>query len=58
MFSEFQKSGLDDPAVGKRYRELILVPGGSEEPDVLLKRFLGRETSYDPFYEDLGLKKH
>jgi thimet oligopeptidase len=57
MFSEFKKAGLNDPAVGMRYRQQILVPGGSEEPDVLLKRFLGREVSYDPFYEDLGLKK-
>lgn len=58
MFSEFKKAGLDNPAVGMRYRQQILVPGGSEEPDVLLKRFLGREVSYDPFYEDLGLKAH
>ncbi len=58
MFSEFKKAGLNDPAVGMRYREQILVPGGSEEPDVLLKRFLGREVSYAPFYEDLGLKAH
>ena len=56
MFSEFKKAGLDNPAVGMRYRQQILVPGGSEEPDVLLKRFLGRAVSYDPFYEDLGLK--
>ena len=58
MFSEFQKAGLDSPAIGTRYRQDILVPGGSEEPDVLLKRFLGREVSYDPFYEDIGLKAH
>jgi thimet oligopeptidase len=57
MFSMFRQGGLDNPAVGMRYRRQILVPGGSEEPDVLLKRFLGREVSYEPFYEDLGLKK-
>ncbi|MBS0389290.1 MAG: peptidase M3, partial [Proteobacteria bacterium] len=57
MFSKFQEAGLDNPAIGQRYRQMILVPGGSEEPDVLLKRFLGREVSYDPFYEDIGLKK-
>jgi thimet oligopeptidase len=57
MFSEFKQGGLENPAVGMRYRQQILVPGGSEEPDVLLKRFLGREVRYEPFYEDLGLKK-
>lgn len=57
MFSEFKQGGLENPAVGMRYRQQILVPGGSEEPDLLLKRFLGREVRYEPFYEDLGLKK-
>ena len=58
MFSEFQKAGLDSPAVGMRYRQQILVPGGSVEPDVLLQRFLGREVRFEPFYEDLGLQVH
>ncbi len=56
MFSVFQKGGLDNPAVGMRYRKQILVPGGSVEPDVLLKRFLGREVSVEPFYEQVGIK--
>ena len=58
MFSEFKRGGLDNPAVGMRYRQQILVPGGAEEPEVLLKRFLGRDVSYEPFYEELGLKQH
>ncbi len=58
MFSEFKRGGLDNPAVGMRYRQQILVPGGAEEPEVLLNRFLGRAVSYEPFYEELGLKKH
>lgn len=58
MFTEFQRAGLENPAVGLRYRQQILVPGGSEEPDVLLRRFLGRAVSYEPFYEDLGLQQH
>jgi thimet oligopeptidase len=55
MFSVFQKEGIDNPAVGLRYRNEILVPGGSEEPDVLLRNFLGREVSLEPFYELIGL---
>jgi thimet oligopeptidase len=58
MFSEFKRSGLENPAIGMRYRQQILVPGGAEEPDVLLQHFLGRDVSYEPFYEDLGLKQH
>jgi thimet oligopeptidase len=55
MFSVFQKGGIDNPAVGLRYRNEILVPGGSVEPDVLLRNFLGREVSLEPFYRLIGL---
>jgi len=58
MFSEFEKAGLENPEVGLRYRREILLPGGSAEPDVLLRRFLGREVSYEPFYSDLGISSH
>jgi len=33
------------------------VPGASEEPEVLLHNFLGREVSLEPFYELIGLSK-
>ncbi|MCG8422134.1 MAG: Zn-dependent oligopeptidase [Proteobacteria bacterium] len=55
MFTEFMRAGLDNPAVGRRYRREILEPGGSREPDVLLKNFLGRAVRLDAFYDDLGL---
>jgi len=58
MFSVFAAAGLDNPEIGKRYREDILVPGGSIEPDVLVERFLGRPPSAAPFYEELGLSGH
>jgi Zn-dependent oligopeptidase len=58
MFSAFAHEGLDNPAVGQRYRSEILVPGGAAEPEVLLRRFLGREVSFEPFYEDLGISRH
>lgn len=57
MFSVFQKEGIDNSAVGLRYRNEILVPGASEEPEVLLHNFLGREVSLEPFYELIGLSK-
>jgi len=57
MFTVFQKGGLENPAVGARYRQDILQPGGSIEPDQLLKNFLGRDVNYDAFYKDLGIAR-
>jgi thimet oligopeptidase len=54
MFTVFQKGGLENPVVGARYRKYILQPGGSVEPDQLLRDFLGREPSYDAFYKELN----
>jgi thimet oligopeptidase len=55
MFTVFQKGGLENPVVGARYRKDILEPGGSIEPDQLLRTFLGRPVSYDAFYRDIGV---
>jgi thimet oligopeptidase len=57
MFTVFQAGGLESPAVGARYRQDILQPGGSIEPDQLLRNFLGREVNYDAFYKDLGIAR-
>jgi thimet oligopeptidase len=57
MFSMFQKSGLEDPATGMRYRKDILEPGALVEPDVLLHQFLGRDVSYEPFYKYIGVQR-
>ncbi|HLN46656.1 MAG TPA: M3 family metallopeptidase, partial [Magnetospirillaceae bacterium] len=57
MFTVFQKGGLENPVVGARYRQDILQPGGSIEPDQLLRNFLGRDVNYDAFYKDLGITR-
>jgi thimet oligopeptidase len=57
MFSLFEKAGVLDPALGRRYRELILAPGQSREPEELLRAFLGREPSSDAFLRGIGLKE-
>jgi thimet oligopeptidase len=57
MFTVFQKGGLENPVVGAKYRQDILQPGGSLEPDQLLHNFLGREVNYDAFYKDLGITR-
>ncbi len=56
MFTAFEKDGLENPKVGLRYRHDILEPARAEEPDVLVKRFLGRPMSPNAYYADLGIK--
>ena len=56
LFTAFQQAGLQDPKVGMRYRTEILAPARTFEPDVLVRRFLGRAMKPDAFYEDLGMK--
>lgn len=51
MFTAFQKGGLENPAVGQRYREDILAPARTYEPDVLVRNFLGRPMNEDAFYK-------
>jgi thimet oligopeptidase len=45
MFTAFLKGGLENPAVGARYRKDILEPAKTYEPDVEVTRFLGRPMS-------------
>jgi thimet oligopeptidase len=56
MFTAFQRDGLQNPTVGMRYRQEILAPARTFEPDVLVQRFLGRPMKPDAFYVDLGMK--
>lgn len=51
MFTAFQKGGLENPAVGLRYRQTILEPARTYEPDAEVRAFLGRPMSTDAFYE-------
>jgi thimet oligopeptidase len=56
MFSRFEREGVLDPQAGRAYRDAILAPAGTEEPDTLVRRFLGRPVSYEAFYRELGLR--
>jgi thimet oligopeptidase len=42
-----------DPAVGKRYRELVLGQGAQKPAPELVKDFLGRESNSQAFFEYL-----
>ena len=55
MFTAFQTGGLENPAVGRRYRNDILAPARMIEPDAEVERFLGRPMKPAAFYRDLGI---
>jgi thimet oligopeptidase len=55
LFTAFQQGGLENAAVGLRFRREVLEPGATVEPDELIRRFLGRPPRSDAFYAELGL---
>ncbi|MDR1941333.1 MAG: Zn-dependent oligopeptidase [Endomicrobium sp.] len=56
FFSEFEKAGIFNPKIGKKFRKTILAVGGSYDEKILVKNFLGRQVSNKPFIKDIGLK--
>lgn len=54
MFTQFQQHGLRDPATAKRYRELVLAPGGTKPAGELVADFLGRPISLDAYKAKLA----
>jgi thimet oligopeptidase len=55
IFTKFETNGFMNPDVGTEYRRKILAPGGSLDPDDMVKSFLGREMNTDAFMKSLGL---
>ncbi len=55
MFSVFERNGILDASTGKRYRDLILAPGGTRDPLDLVTEFLGRSPNSDAYMKSLGL---
>ena len=55
MFGAFEREGLLNPAIGRRYREQILEPGSSREEEASLESFLGRKPNEDAFLRHIGL---
>ena len=54
FFSEFEKHGIFNKDIGKKYRKEILAVGGSYEEEELVKNFLNRNVSNEPFLKGIG----
>lgn len=54
LFYEIKKRGINNVEVGKSLIQTVLGRGGSANPDVLLKAFLGRKPNQEAFTTDLG----
>ncbi len=57
VFTKFEKNGFMDTKTGIEYRQKILAPGGSLDPDKMVKSFLGREMNNDAFLKSLGFSE-
>lgn len=55
IWSVFEKKGVFDTETGKKFRKIILEPGGSKDPLELVKEFLGREPNHEAFLRELGV---
>lgn len=51
------KYALFDSSIGKKYKEIVLQKGGSQDPEKILELFLERKPSMQAFINDL-LKDH
>eukprot|EP00466_Bigelowiella_natans_P005145 jgi/Bigna1/71630/fgenesh1_pg.16_\ len=54
--SRFEKEGIMNPKVGMEYRSKIIGKGGTQDANILLKDFLGREPNEDAFLKQKGVE--
>ncbi len=54
-FELFEQEGLYNKEIAKKYRDEILSKGGSEPPEILYKRFRGRDADPDALLRREGL---
>ena len=55
MFSVFEKNGIMDVNSGKRFNDIILANGGSQDELGMVVEFLGRQPNQDAFFKSIGL---
>jgi peptidyl-dipeptidase Dcp len=56
-FSVFKSNGIFNKEVAKSFRDNILSRGGTEDPNVLYRRFRGQEPAIDALLARDGIKK-
>lgn len=56
-FAAFEEEGIFNPDTARRFKENILTKGGSEAPDVLYRRFRGKDATIDALLRRDGIKK-
>ncbi|MFC1843014.1 M3 family metallopeptidase [Candidatus Dependentiae bacterium] len=56
MFCKIKNYGLLNPIIGQKYIDQLISRGGSQDPNILLKNFLGKEPDQDSFFAYLGLQ--
>ena len=49
VFDQFKKEGIMNKDLGRKYREIIMAPGGSVDSMESLVKFLGRKPSQEAF---------
>ena len=49
LFSAFDRTDLFEPEVATRFRDRVLVPGGSDDAAALVEQFLGRPYGFEAF---------
>ena len=54
MFSKFEEHGVMNKELGKRYRDIVLAPGGSRDGFDVIQDFLQREPSDEAFLRQKG----
>lgn len=54
ILSEFKEKGMRNTQLAKRYRQMVLEPGGSKDAARLVNDFLGRPFSFDAFIDALN----
>tara|TARA_R110002050_G_scaffold2120_1_gene12991 strand:- start:2874 stop:3470 length:597 start_codon:yes stop_codon:yes gene_type:complete len=55
IYSKFKETGIMNKETGLRYRNEILAPGGSDDANKYLVKFLGREPNQEAFLKDIGV---
>lgn len=55
LFSRFEKEGVLNPKTGRDYRDKVLARGDEVDPDVLVRDFLGRDSTPDALLRRSGL---